>query len=138
VGLRVPQAISGTLAVALIYDLVRRGFGRSAALVSGLALAVLPVAVLTGRSDTMDTLMGTLLLLAAWTMIAAGPERRPTAIVLGGAIAGPAFEVKLFEVVVALPAIAVLAWLSLDASDAERRRVLVRAAIARGLIAPAS
>ena len=137
VGLRVPQAIAGTLSVALLYDLVRRGFGRPAALLSGLALAVLPVAVLTGRSDTMDTLMGTLLLLAAWTTIAVAPEGRPTAVVLGGAIAGLAFEVKLFEIVVALPALAVLAWLSLDASNAERRRVMALATIAFVVVAAA-
>jgi 4-amino-4-deoxy-L-arabinose transferase-like glycosyltransferase len=137
VALRLPQAAAGTLAVALLYDLVRRGFGRSAGLVSALALAVLPVAVLTGRSDTMDTLMGTLLLLAAWTIVAVGPERRARAVALAGAIAGLAFEVKLFEVVVALPAIAALAWLSLHASHADRRRTLGRAAIAFVAVAAA-
>lgn len=137
VGLRLPQAAAGTMAVPLLYDLVRRGFGPAAGLVSALALAVLPVAVLTGRSDTMDTLMGTLLLLAAWTIVAAGPHRRRAAVVLAGAIAGLAFEVKLFEVAVALPALAALAWLSLDAAGADRRRVLAGAAIAFVAVAAA-
>ena len=55
VALRLPQAIAGTLAVPILYDLVRRGFGEVAGLVAGVSLAVLPAAVLTGRSDTMDT-----------------------------------------------------------------------------------
>ena len=66
VALRVPQAIAGTLAVPILYDLVRRGFGQVAGLVAGASLAVLPAATLTGRSDTMDTLMGTLLLAATF------------------------------------------------------------------------
>jgi 4-amino-4-deoxy-L-arabinose transferase-like glycosyltransferase len=124
---RLPEAIAGTLAVPLLYDLVRRAFGRVAGLVAAAALAVLPVAVLTSRSDTMDTLMGTLLLAAAWVIVAARPERRARAVVAAGAIAGLAFEVKIFQSVVVLPALAVLAWRSLDAPADERKRILRRA-----------
>ena len=109
VALRVPQAIAGTLAVPILYDLVRRGFGQVAGLVAGVSLAVLPAAALTGRSDTMDTLMGTLLLAAAWVIVAAPERHRGRAVVAAGALAGLAFEVKLFEVAVALPALIVLA-----------------------------
>lgn len=128
--LRLPQAIAGTLAVPLLYDLVRRGFGRRAALVSAAALAVLPVSVLSSRSDTMDTVMATTLLAAAWVIVAATPRWRPRAIVIAGALAGLAFEIKLFEATVALPGLALLAWLALDVTVAERRRILLRALIA--------
>ena len=105
VALRLPQAIAGTLAVPILYDLVRRGFGQTHGLVAGASLAVLPAAVLTARSDTMDTLMGTLLLAAAWVIVAAPERFRGRAVAVAGALAGLAFEVKLFEVAVALPAL---------------------------------
>ncbi len=125
VALRLPQAIAGTLAVPILYDLVRRGFGEVAGLVAGVSLAVLPAAVLTGRSDTMDTLMGTLLLAAAWVIVAAPERYRGHAVVAAGALAGLAFEVKLFEVAVALPALVVLAAVALRGSRSDRRRVLL-------------
>ena len=120
VSLRLPQAVAGMLAVPLLYDLVRRGFGRPAGLAAAAALAVLPIAALTSRSDTMDTVMGTLLLLAAWLIVRARPERRARAVVLAGAVAGLAFEVKLFQAMIGLPGLVVLAWLLLD--DPPRRR----------------
>jgi 4-amino-4-deoxy-L-arabinose transferase-like glycosyltransferase len=126
--LRLPPALAGVLAVPLLYDLVRRGFGRAAGLAAALAFAVLPATVLTSRSDTMDSVMALLLVLAAWLVVRAAPERRARAVVLAGAVAGLAFEVKLTEAMVALPALAVLAWIALDAPPERKRRVLVHAA----------
>ena len=50
--------------------------------------------------------MSALLILAAWLVVRARPERRARAVVIAGAVAGLAFEVKLFEAAVALPAAA--------------------------------
>jgi 4-amino-4-deoxy-L-arabinose transferase-like glycosyltransferase len=133
VALRLPEALAGALSVPLLYDLVRRGCGRWAGLAAALALAVLPSALLTSRSDTMDTVMATLLLAAAWLIVRTGPARRPYAIVAAGALAGLAFEVKLFEATVALPALALLAWLSLD-----RRRLATFAGAAAAYLVAAS
>jgi 4-amino-4-deoxy-L-arabinose transferase-like glycosyltransferase len=116
--LRLAPALAGTLAVPLLYDLVRRGCGRAAGLAAALAFAVLPVSVLTSRSDTMDSVMAALLVLAAWLVLRAPPERRAGAVVAAGAVAGLAFEIKLFESAVALPALAVMAWLALPARRA--------------------
>jgi hypothetical protein len=130
--LRLPQAIAGVLAVLLVYGVVRRGFGRAAGLAAALALAVLPSTVLTSRSDTMDTVMAALLLLAAWLIVRASPDRRARSVVAAGAVAGLAFEIKLSEATVALPALALLAWLTLDAAKA---RTLIWAAAAFGGVA---
>ena len=59
--LRLPQLAAGICTVPLLYDLVRRGYGRWAGLAAALAYAVLPATVLTSRSDTMDTVMAALL-----------------------------------------------------------------------------
>ena len=130
VSLRLPPAIAGTLSVLLLFDLVRRGFGPWAGLAAGLALAVLPVAVLTSRSDTMDAVMSLLLVLAAWLVVRVPIRRRAWAVVGAGAVAGLAFEVKLFEAAVALPALALLAWLALDGRASRRAGILLLAALA--------
>jgi 4-amino-4-deoxy-L-arabinose transferase-like glycosyltransferase len=128
--LRLPPALAGALTVPLLYDLVRRGFGRAAGLAAALALAVLPATVLTSRSDTMDAVMALLLVFAAWLVVRAAPEKRARAVVLAGAVAGLAFEVKLTEAMVALPALGVLAWLALDEPGPRKRRVLALAGAA--------
>jgi 4-amino-4-deoxy-L-arabinose transferase-like glycosyltransferase len=73
---RLPEALAGVLAVPLLYDLVRRLFGRTAGLGAATTLAVLPVAVLTARSDTMDSAMMTLDVLAAWLVVRGAQTRR--------------------------------------------------------------
>jgi hypothetical protein len=78
----------------------------------------------------MDAVMSTLLIAAAWLVVRARPERRAGAVIAAGAVAGFAFEVKLFEAVVALPALALLAWLALDGDAARRARVIAGAALA--------
>jgi 4-amino-4-deoxy-L-arabinose transferase-like glycosyltransferase len=130
VSLRLPQAIAGTVAVLLLYGVVRRGFGRWAGLAAALAFAVLPATVLTSRSDTMDTVMGALLVLAAWLIVRGRQEHRARGVIAAGAVAGLAFEVKLFESVVALPALALLAWLALDGPAAYKARTLLCSTLA--------
>jgi 4-amino-4-deoxy-L-arabinose transferase-like glycosyltransferase len=104
--LRLPEALAGTAAVALLYALVARLFGRTAGLIAAAALAVMPVAVLTARSDTMDSLMMALLVAAALLAVrAAQAGRAPLA---ASAVLGVAFNVKLFEAAVPVPAIALL------------------------------
>lgn len=109
--LRLPEALAGVLAIPLLYDVVRRLFGPRAGLVSAATLAVLPVSVMTARSDTMDSLMMLLILGASWLVVRAGPAGRLAPLTAAGAVMGLAFEVKLFEALVALPALAVLALL---------------------------
>jgi 4-amino-4-deoxy-L-arabinose transferase-like glycosyltransferase len=114
-----PAAIGGTLAVVALYDLLRTLAGPRAALAGAAALAVLPVSVLTSRSDTMDSVMAALAvgaLAVAARGLRAGRVRN---MVAAGALVGLAFEVKLFEaLVVAVP----LALLWLAGARASRRR----------------
>lgn len=106
--LKLPAAVAGTAAVALIYDLVRRLFGTGAGLVSALALAVLPIAVLTSRSDTMDTFMMALMVLAAWLVVRALETGSASYLFAGAAVLGIDFNVKLFEALLPVPALAAL------------------------------
>jgi 4-amino-4-deoxy-L-arabinose transferase-like glycosyltransferase len=118
--LKLPQALAGTIAVPLLYDLVRRAFGRGAGVASAAALAVMPVAVMTARSDTMDTVMMALLVASAWLAVIAVERDRLLPLLGAGALAGLAFNVKLFEALLPLPAIA-LVWLAGSAAPVRRR-----------------
>jgi 4-amino-4-deoxy-L-arabinose transferase-like glycosyltransferase len=130
-----PAALAGTLAVAALYDLLGVLFGRRAALAGALALAVLPIAVVTARSDTMDAVMGALVLAAAALTARAARSGRIRLLVAAGAVLGLAFEVKLFEALLAAPALVVL-W-GLGADGGRRRRVggLVGAGVAFAVVA---
>ncbi len=109
--LKLPSAIAGTLAVPLLYDLVRRLAGRPAALASALTLAVLPAAVVTARSDTMDSLMMALLVLDAWLLLRYAERRRLRWLVIAALVLGLDFNVKLFEALVPVPAFLVFVWI---------------------------
>lgn len=122
--LQLPVALAGVLAVVLLFDLVRRLAGPGAGLAAALLLAVAPIAVLTDRSDTMDGVMAALLVLSAWLIVRAAESERPWLLWAAGAAAGLAFEVKLVEALIAVPALAVLAAMSWPG----RRRHLLGAA----------
>ena len=73
------------------------------------SLAVLPVEVITSRSDTMDAVMMVLIVLALLLIVRACETGRARWLLAGAAVLGLAFDVKLLESLVALPGLAVLA-----------------------------
>ena len=108
--LLLPAALGGVAAVAAVMWVARSIAGRWAGVAAGAALAVLPAAVVTARSDTMDAVMAALAVCAFGLALRAARSGRLGALAASGALAGLAFEVKLVEALV--PAAAVLlAWL---------------------------
>jgi 4-amino-4-deoxy-L-arabinose transferase-like glycosyltransferase len=124
--LALPEALGGIAAVAMLYAAIARATGRLSGGLAALALAVLPVAVLTSRSDTMDSLMSALLVAALWCAIVAAQTRKSRYVLLSAALVGLAFDVKLTLALVPLPALALL-WL---AAARMRRRTTLFAATA--------
>ncbi len=123
VGLHLPEALGGMAACGLLFGALLRPFGFTAALVGALALAVLPVSVLTARSDTMDSVLGALEVAALWSSWRALESGRMRWSVLAAAVMGVAFNVKLAETLIALPALALL-WLWAAAPGTRMRTVL--------------
>jgi 4-amino-4-deoxy-L-arabinose transferase-like glycosyltransferase len=126
--LKLPQALAGTLAVPLLFLATRPVFGVRAGIAAALALAVLPIEVITARSDTMDGVMMLLLVLALWLIGRACQSGRYAWLLAGAATLGIAFDVKLLESIVALPGLALLTYLGMPAQSgtSRRRRELVR------------
>jgi 4-amino-4-deoxy-L-arabinose transferase-like glycosyltransferase len=128
--LALPEALGGIAAVGLLYGTITRACGRLAGALAALALAVLPIAVLTSRSDTMDSVMSALLIAALWASVVAVHSRRARYVLLSAALVGVAFDVKLAQALVPLPALALMWW----AASRPRRRLALAAATAGVLV----
>jgi 4-amino-4-deoxy-L-arabinose transferase-like glycosyltransferase len=130
----VPQALMGVASVALVYDLVRRRFGRVGGFAAGLALALTPIAVAISRHNNPDSLLVLCSVAALWCTVRAfdaapggtsrhrsgtstrTPDSRmrtPTStrwLVAAGVCVGLGFETKMLVALVVVPGIAA-AWL---------------------------
>jgi 4-amino-4-deoxy-L-arabinose transferase-like glycosyltransferase len=110
----VPEALMGIASVALVYDLVRRRFGRVGGFVAGLTLAVTPITVAISRHNNPDSLLILCCVGALWCTVRAfdaAPARSGTRwLVAAGVLVGLGFETKMLVALVIVPGI-VLAWL---------------------------
>jgi 4-amino-4-deoxy-L-arabinose transferase-like glycosyltransferase len=91
--------------------------------------------VITSRSDTMDAVMMMLIVLALLLLLRACETGRTRWLLGAAAVLGVSFDVKLLESVIALPGLAVIAWLGFPA--APRRRLVQLAAAAAVYVAVA-
>ena len=109
--LKLPPALAGTAAVLVLYDALRRVLGTAAAIAAGVALAMLPIALLSARSDTMDAVAMLLSVIALWLLVRFAQDGRSRWCYLAAATMGVAFNVKLFEGIVGLPALILFGFL---------------------------
>jgi 4-amino-4-deoxy-L-arabinose transferase-like glycosyltransferase len=117
-----PNALYGIAAVVVLYDLVRRTLGVRTALLAALVLAVSPVSVVMARYNNPDALLALLLVGSAWALIRALESGRTRHVLLCGVLLGLAFNTKMLEAYVIVPALA-CAFL-LAARGPLRRRVV--------------
>ena len=103
-----PEALAGIGCVILIYFIVSRPFGKTAGLVSALALAVTPIFVAISRNETMDSLMIFVILLAVWVVLKAARERSLLYLLAAAALVGLAFNIKMIQAFIIIPAIFVV------------------------------
>jgi 4-amino-4-deoxy-L-arabinose transferase-like glycosyltransferase len=125
--LKLPEACAGIASVPLLYVTVRRIWSAPAGIAAAVAMAVLPIEVITARSDTMDAVMMLLLVLALLALVRAVETGRMAWLLAGAAALGVAFDVKLLESLVALPGLALFAYLGLPGP---RLRRLLRVGVA--------
>ena len=110
----VPQALMGMASVALVYDLVRRRFGRLGGFAAGLVLAITPIMVGISRHNNPDALLVLCSVAAVWcTVRALDPASTRSGVrwlVLAGVCVGLGFETKMAVALMVVPGI-VAAWL---------------------------
>ena len=99
-----PQVIEGVLSVLFIYRAVDRLRGTTAALVAAFVLAASPAVVGLDRGNIADTAMTLFLVLAADAVSAAIASGRQRHLVYAGVWVGIAFQAKMLEAWLVLPA----------------------------------
>jgi 4-amino-4-deoxy-L-arabinose transferase-like glycosyltransferase len=101
-----PQVIEGTLTVLVLYRAVRKLAGPPAGLIAAGLLAICPATVALNRGNVSDTLMILLAVLAADSIISAISTGRLRPLLLAGLWVGLAFQAKMLEAWLVLPALA--------------------------------
>lgn len=102
-----PQALAATASCLLLYLLTARHFGRPAGLISALVLALTPAVVVAARNNTMDMELVLALLAATWFLFRAVETSRWRWLFTAAAFVGIAFNIKMLEAYMILPAMAV-------------------------------
>ena len=144
--LLLPQAAEGVAAVAVVYAAVRRSIAsltgergaHAAALIAALALTLTPMVVAIDRDDNPDTMLTLLLAFGAWALLEslragrAGKGHPLLWLILSAVAFGLAFNTKMLEGFIALPALAVV---YLIAADVRLRTRIARLSVAGGVLA---
>ncbi len=117
-----PQVLLGVGTVAVVHASVHRWFGHGSALLAGAALALTPVAALMFRFNNPDALLTLLMALAVWATLRSLEAGSIRWIALAGVFTGVGFLTKSLQVLLVVPAIA-LVWM-LCADTSLRRRLL--------------
>ncbi len=141
--LALPQVIEGIVTVLVLYRAVARLAGPAAGLIASLVLAVSPATVALDRGNISDSLMILLLVLAADAVSAAiaGEDGRfgrlggaTGRLVLAGVWVGLAFQAKMIEAWMVLPAMGLAYLLAGPGPLARRAGQLVIAGVVAGLV----
>ncbi|KWX76476.1 ArnT family glycosyltransferase [Paenibacillus jilunlii] len=99
-----PQVLAGVGSVLLVYLLVKPAFGRTAARLAALAMAVTPVAAAVSRTNNIDAMLVFTLLLGTWFLFK-GTKRNTTGSLLAAfALIGVGFNEKMLQAYMVLPA----------------------------------
>ncbi|MER5324060.1 glycosyltransferase family 39 protein [Streptosporangium roseum] len=107
-----PQALAGVAAVAVVHSAVRRALpgtpGHAAGLLAALVMTLTPITVAINRDNNPDTVLVLLLVLAAWFCQEAIRTGRTRTLVLSAVLVGLAFNTKMLQAYLVLPAFAPL------------------------------
>jgi 4-amino-4-deoxy-L-arabinose transferase-like glycosyltransferase len=135
-----PQVVEGVLTVLVLYRAVSRLAGPAAGLIAALAVAVSPATVALNRGNISDSLMILLLVLAADSVSAAiaakgrGGRGIQARLILAAFWVGLAFQAKMIEAWLVLPAFGLAYLLDGPGPLARRVRHLVVAGIVAGIV----
>jgi 4-amino-4-deoxy-L-arabinose transferase-like glycosyltransferase len=103
-----PEAAAGVGSVLILHHLVRKWAGDIAAHLAALALTLTPVALLMFRFNNPDAFLTLLCLGAAWAMWSALENGKTRSLLLAGVLLGVAFDTKMLQAFLVLPALALV------------------------------
>jgi 4-amino-4-deoxy-L-arabinose transferase-like glycosyltransferase len=129
-----PQVIEGILSVLVLYRAVNRLQGTTAALIAAFILAASPATVALNRGNIADTAMTLFLVLAADAVSAAIVSGRQRHLVLAGFWIGIAFQAKMLEAWVVVPAFGLAYLFGRTDGWAHKLRQVVVAGLVAGVV----
>jgi 4-amino-4-deoxy-L-arabinose transferase-like glycosyltransferase len=129
-----PQAIEGAATVLVLYRAVQRLAGPAAGLIAAVIVAVSPATVALNRGNISDSLMILLLVLAADAVSAAIARGSQGRLVLAAVWVGLAFQAKMIEAWLVLPALGLAYLVSAPGPAWRRARQLAVAGVVAGLV----
>ncbi len=129
-----PQALAGIASATVLYLLVSRTWGRLAGTVAGLTLALTPINVVTSRNNAVDTQLLLVLLLAAWAITIASERSSRKWLLIGFALVGVGFNVKMLQAFLVLPAFYAVYFFASSSTFRERVRNLAFATTLLALV----
>ncbi|WP_260326975.1 glycosyltransferase family 39 protein [Streptomyces sp. TLI_185] len=128
--LMLPMVAVGTGSVALLYRLVKRDFGVVAGTIAALTLTLTPIAVAINRDTDPDPILVFLMLLGAAALLKAVRSGRLMPLVWSGVAIGFAFNTKMMQAYVVLPAFFLVYLWAADISLGRRMRNLAVGTVA--------
>ncbi|MGH3398912.1 MAG: ArnT family glycosyltransferase, partial [Streptosporangiaceae bacterium] len=129
-----PQVLEGIATVLVLYRAVRRLAGPGAALIAAAVVAVSPATVALNRGNISDSLMILLLVLAADAVSAAIAGASLGRLVLAAVWTGLAFQAKMIEAWLVLPAFGLVYLVAAPGPMMRRIRQLAIAGVVAGLV----
>lgn len=106
--LLLPEALAGVASVGLLYVIVKRAWGGLAAVIAALVLATTPITAATVRENLPDSVLVLTMLGAAWCGLRATETGSWRWAVASGAPVGVAFNEKMLQAFIMLPALALV------------------------------
>ncbi|GHP14980.1 putative mannosyltransferase YycA [Lentilactobacillus fungorum] len=107
-----PSVLFGVGSVYLMYRLVKPYFGKTAGRLSALAMTLTPIVVANSRTNNMDATLVFFLLLALLLLEKAIASQKLITLLGSFALIGVAFNVKMLQAFMILPAMYLFYWLA--------------------------
>lgn len=116
-----PSVLFGVGSIYLMYRLVQPYFGKNAARLSALALTLTPIVVADSRTNNMDATLVFFLMLALYFLEKAIGNRKIWSLLISFGLIGLAFNVKMLQAFMVLPAMYLFYWLA--ANETWKRKI---------------
>lgn len=99
-----PQALAGAGSVYLLYVLIKPKFGKGAARISALVMALTPIAVAVSRTNNIDSMLVFTLLFGTWCLMKTVKQGRLLWLLAAFGLIGLGFNMKMLQAFMVLPA----------------------------------
>ncbi len=99
-----PQALAGVGSVYLLYIMIKPRFGKGAARISALVMALTPIAAAVSRTNNIDSMLVFTLLFSTWCLMRALKQGKLIWLLAAFGLVGLGFNMKMLQAFMVLPA----------------------------------